>query len=64
MISQVRQEKALPSPEEYLKRNPISGGLLHYLGRFVDYGPMNMFCELGKVRSFIHAKKISMKRNE
>ena len=55
MISQVQQEKALPSPEEYLKRNPISGGLLHYLGRFVDYGPMKLFDEVGGVIRIIHA---------
>ena len=64
MISQVQQEKALPSMEQYLKRDPILGGLLYYLGRFVDYGPMKPFDEVGKVRSFIHAKKISMTRNE
>jgi len=42
VISQVRQEKALPSPEGYLKRKPIPGGLLYYPGsedfrHFADY---------------------------
>ena len=64
MISQVRQEKALPSPEGYLKRKPISGGLLYYPGSFVDYGPIKLFHKLDRVNRFIHAKKISMTRNE
>jgi hypothetical protein len=52
---QARQEKALPSPEEYLKRNPMPGGMLYYPGSGLDYGPMKLFYELGKARRFIHA---------
>ena len=64
MISQVQQEKALPMPEEYLKRNLILGGLLYYLGSSVDYGPIKLFHKLDRVNRFIHAKKISMTRSE
>ena|GEM_PF-1035223 len=54
MISQVRQEKALPSPEEYLRWNPIPGGMLYYPGSFVDAEPMKLFHGHGGIRGFIH----------
>ena len=61
MISQVRQEKALPSPEEYLKRNLILGGLLYYLGsehfrNFADY-----ITDLGKESPEWFAGKVNEK---
>ena len=54
-MSQVRQEKALPSPEEYLRSNPIPGGMLYYPGSGTDYGPMKLFYEIGKACRFIYA---------
>jgi len=47
--------KELPSPEEYLKQNPIPGGLMYYPGSGTDYGPMKLFHELGRLDRFIHA---------
>ena len=54
MSSRGVKEKTLPSPEEYLKQNPILGGLLYYPGSFVDAGPMKLFHQFGGLRRFIH----------
>ena len=54
MSSRGVKEKTLPSPEEYLKQNPIPGGLLYYPGSFVDAGPMKLFHQFGGLRRFIH----------
>jgi len=47
-------EERLPSPEEYLRRNPIPGGMLYYPGSFVDAEPMKLFHGHGGLRRFIH----------
>lgn len=51
----------LPSPEEYLRMNPVPGGLLYYPGSYTDTGPMKLFYEFGEVNRFLHADYLAMK---